>query len=77
VVFCGLFSTLLWTFCGVLWRFVVFCEHFVVFCGVLSAFCGVLWTFLAKIKENIYVLSMVLSMFFYVEVIFMFCDITR
>jgi len=49
----------------------------VVFCGVLSAFCGVLWTFLAKIKENIYVLSMVLSMFFYVEVIFMFCDITR
>jgi len=53
VVFCGLFSTLLWTFCSVL------------------------WTFSSKIKENIYVLSMVLSMFFYVEVISMFCDVTR
>ena len=63
VLVCGLFSTLLWTFCGVLWCFVSF-------------FCGVVWTFSAKIKENIYVLSMVLSMFFYVKVISMFCDVT-
>jgi len=54
-VFRGLFSIFLWCF--------------VAFCGVLRAFCGVLWcfvTFSAKIKENIYVLSIFFYGFIYV-----------